>query len=127
LRSLALAAVAGNPSRIFVLEYLAVGANSVTPGVLLEALFLGGTELFCVSNSVQASFVVGQTDSGVNSTNSSYTQVADYDSIEILVNFHALDRKESKLTIFIKGVIDKYLNKFVVLVKRRLSIEGNKG
>ena len=41
-----MAAVAGDPRRIFVLKDFTVGANSPTPVVLLEALVLGGTEIF---------------------------------------------------------------------------------
>ncbi len=68
-----MAAVAGDPRRINVVKDFSVGAKRPTPGVLLEALFLGGAKLFCVGNSVQASFVISQTDSGVNGTISSPT------------------------------------------------------
>lgn len=68
-----MAAVAGNPSRIFVFEDFTVGANSPTPVVLLEALVLGGTELFCVSNSVKTGLVVVQHPGGINGTISNLT------------------------------------------------------
>ena len=86
---------------------------------------MGGTELFCVGNSVQAIFVIDQTDSGVNGTISCYTQVADYDRVELLVN-RLTGESVSSCIIRIQLVIDKILNQIVSFVQLNVNVEGNK-